>query len=338
MFTHHSNSFSPSRKPYFPHISPLIKAILANNFSLAYNSRYMQAKNIVIAILAIALIGAIGYLLMNSGGDTVVVVEENEQTTPVEERLPVEPDAGIGDGAKPLEPEMMERGSETVLGTSVNGADIVAYHFGTGETELLFIGGIHGGYSPNTIELAEELVSYYTENEAELPENVTVTIIPNMNPDGATKSGAAGRFNANNVDLNRNFDCEWSETGVWRSQEVSGGSETFSEPESEAIKNYVNEYKPAAAVVWFSAEGKVYPSACEETPDRNSVELAATYATAAGYGAAAEFDAYAITGDMVNWLAKRNIPAISVLLSDHENAELTKNQKGVEAVIAKYAE
>ncbi|MCA9360253.1 hypothetical protein KC850_04455, partial [Candidatus Kaiserbacteria bacterium] len=89
----------------------------------------MNSKNIVIGILVLVLIGAISYLLLNNGGDTTVVVEKPTS----DEILPVEPDEGIGDGATPIEEvEMMEREDETNIGTSVNGDDITAYHFGTG--------------------------------------------------------------------------------------------------------------------------------------------------------------------------------------------------------------
>jgi hypothetical protein len=89
--------------------------------------------------------------------------------------------------------------------------------------------------------------------------------------------------------------------------------------------------------VWFASEGKVYPSACAGTPSSESVALAATFADAAGYGVAAEFDAYAITGDMVNWMAQQNIPAISVLLTSRTDAEWTKNKAGVEALLNAYS-
>lgn len=300
----------------------------------------MQAKNIVIIILVLVLIGAIGYLFINNDEATEGSESKLPTTEETEEMMPVEPDEGIGGGAKPLPEisEVEERGSESILGTSVEGKDIIAYHFGDGANEVLFVGGVHGGYSPNTAELAEELVTYLKGDENIIPDGVMVTVIPNLNPDGLTKSGSAGRFNANEVDINRNFDCEWSETAVWQNNEVSGGSEPFSEPEADALRKYVEEYEPAAAVVWFSAEGKVYPSACAGTPSNASVELAATFATAANYPAEAEFDSYAITGDMVNWMAKQNIPAISVLLSDHASSEWTKNKAGIEAVLNAYAE
>lgn len=295
----------------------------------------MQAKNIIIAMLALALVIGIGFLVVKSGSNTTVIVEETPK--PVEEVLPVEPDGGIGDGAVPI-PEETVRGAESIIGYSVGGEEIVAYHFGKGTKEIVLIGGVHGGYSPNTADLAEEFVTYFKENESVIPNNLLVTVIPNLNPDGSEKSGTAGRFNANNVDINRNFDCEWSATAMWRSEEVSGGTAAFSEQEAQALRDYVLQYDPVAAVVWFSAEGKVYPSACGTTPNKASVELAATFATAAGYPAEAEFDAYPVTGDMVNWMAKQGIPAISVLLTNHQTTEWSKNEAGIKAVLAKYAE
>ena len=82
----------------------------------------------------------------------------------------------------------------------------------------------------------------------------------------------------------------------------------------------------------------MYPSACDGTPSKDSVELAATFAAAAKYPAEAEFDAYAITGDAVNWMAGEGISAISVLLTDHQNTEWNKNLDGVMAVLAKYGQ
>ena len=40
---------------------------------------------------------------------------------------------------------------------------------------------------------------------------------------------------------------------------------------------------------------------------------------------------------MANWLAKKEIPAISVLLTNHKDTEWTKNKKGIEALLRYYA-
>jgi hypothetical protein len=314
----------------------------------------MKSTNLIIGILLLAIIALVGYLLTLDNSTTVV-----NEPAPVEEApMPVEPDGGIGDGAEPLPEQPAEnagRGEETVIGTSVEGNAVTAYHFGEGSTEVLLIGGIHGGYSWSTAALGYELVDHFDANPDDVPEGVMLTIIPVANPDGleaavgtvgrfsttlanevSNTDRVAARFNANDVDLNRNFDCEWSAEGTWQNRTVSGGSEPFSEPEARAIRDYVNEYNPDAAVVWFSSEGKVYPSACGSAPSDASIALAATFATAADYPSEAEFDAYAITGDMVNWLAGQNIPAISVLLSSHNNTEFDRNLAGVEAILATY--
>lgn len=313
----------------------------------------MKSTNLTIGILLLVIIGVLGYLLTKDNSETAVNTD-----TANEEPMPVEPDDGIGDGAEPLDDTNEDdeaRGAETTLGTSVDGNNIIAYHYGEGDTEVLLIGGIHGGYSWSTAALGYELVDYFDANTNEIPEGVMVTIIPVANPDGLESAvGTTGRFsttlataldatartnarfNANDVDLNRNFDCEWSAEGTWQSRTVSGGTAPFSEPEAAAIRDYVNTYNPDAAVVWFSSEGKVYPSACSGDPSEASEALATTFAGAANYPTEEEFDAYAITGDMVNWLAAQNIPAISVLLSTHSDTEFNKNLAGVEAVLETY--
>jgi len=218
------------------------------------------------------------------------------------------------------------------------------------------VGGMHGGYAWNTTLLAYELIDYLTANPSVVPANVKVTVVPVLNPDGLYKvvgtdgrfvagditqtlaQTIPGRFNANNVDLNRNFDCDWKSTGTWQNTTVSGGSAAFSEPESLAIKTYVEANKPKAAVVFFSAAGGVYSASCGGSVSTETTTLTNAYAKAAGYPAHTTFDAYATTGDMTNWFARQNIAAISVLLTNHTDTEWDKNWKGIEAVLKVYAQ
>ena len=65
--------------------------------------------------------------------------------------------------------------------------------------------------------------------------------------------------------------------------------------------------------------------------------LTNAFAKASGYPANASYDYYATTGDLVNWLAKEKIPAVSVLLTNHSDTELSKNVKGIQAVIDLYS-
>src|SRR5207248_793686 len=137
----------------------------------------------------------------------------------------------------------------------------------------------------------------------------------------------------NNVDLSRNFDCDWQPTGVWQNRPVSGGSAAFSEPESKAIRDYVKAHNPAAVVVWYSAAGGVYSSSCDNGILAETQKINSAYASASGYASFKSFDYYKLTGDMVNWLAKENIPAISVLLTTHADVEWNKNLAGIKALL-----
>jgi hypothetical protein len=119
---------------------------------------------------------------------------------------------------------------------------------------------------------------------------------------------------------------------------VSGGSKVFSEPESQALRDYVESHDITAAVVWYSAAGGVYASNCHNGVLPETTTLTNLFAKASGYAAYNSFDFYELTGDMVNWLAKNDIPAISVLLTNHKDVEWDKNKAGVEAILKHYAQ
>ncbi len=306
-------------------------------------------KNTIIVAGAVIIIALGAYLLLQRSSEVVITTNETETPTtpPVTQEVKEKP-------AQPITQPVNEK--ETVLGSSVEERDITAYHFGKGGTELLFVGGIHGGYEWNSVLVAYELMDYLEANPNVIPESVRVTVIPVLNPDGLFKVAGIegrftkenipasleatipGRFNANNVDLNRNFDCDWKSTGTWQSRAVSGGSAVFSEPESQALRDYVEEHTPSAVVVWYSAAGGVYSSSCNDGVSPETQALTKLYANASGYKAYEAFDSYEITGDMVNWLAKNGIPAISVLLTNHSDTEWDKNQKGIEALLNSYAD
>lgn len=308
----------------------------------------------VVLVLLLAVV-AIIYVLNSSKPTTTTVIEpvveeeSSETTFPTEETTPNETDTST------TTPDTPQNKAEETLGQSAGGNSITAYHFGNGDREIVFIGGIHGGYSWNTALVAFETIDWLKNNPEQIPDNVKVTVIPVLNPDGlklvtggtgkfsvnqvntSQATQISGRFNANEVDLNRNFACEWQAAGTWQDRKVSGGSGAFSEPESQAIRTYVNNHKPDAVITWYSAAGGVYSSSCNNGISAKTRTLTNLYAKAAGYPAHEEFDYYEITGDMVNWLAGQGIPAISVLLTDRTNPEWTKNQAGIKAVLSHYA-
>ena len=299
-------------------------------------------KNTLIALVILIIIGLGGYYVytqmqasqLNTQGKT----DQQQATTTATSTTPAV-----------LQPQQ-------VIGKSVNGYPIVAYHFGNGAKEILFVGGIHGGYEWNTALVAFDLIQYLQQHPEAVPANETVTVIPVLNPDGLQKVvgtttaftaadvnpsqtvQVSGRFNGDNVDLNRNFACDWQASGTWQNKTVSGGTAAFSEPESGAIEQYVQAHKPTAVVVWYSSAGGVFASNCHAGVLPETSTLMNVFAQASGYPAHQTFDYYAVTGDMTNWLAKIGIPAISVLLTNHTDVEWTKNLAGVQAILQHYAQ
>lgn len=282
---------------------------------------------------------AVGLLL---GGIVLLFLQSEPEPIPEAEEPVTVPDVALS-------------ADITLIGTSVEGRSIEAYTVGAGETDILFIGGIHGGYEWNTILLAEEMIEYFRENPTAIPENITAHIVPNLNPDGtvtvlgtstlrntdtaAAPTGiAAGRFNANGVDLNRNFDCRWSESAVWRGNPVGTGSGPFSEPESVAIRDYIEQISPTAVVVWHSRAGNVYGAECGGAVSPETLALMNTYATAAGYGAVPVFDAYVVQGAIEDWLAGQGIPTVSVEFDTRDSSEFEKNLAGTLATLELYRE
>jgi len=230
--------------------------------------------------------------------------------------------------------------SQSVIGTSVQNREIEAYTFGIGETDLLFVGGIHGGYEANTIQLAEAVIDEFQLDISMIPESVTVHIIPNLNPDGyalpTTASDRDRRFNANGVDLNRNFDCRWQPESSWRSETVSAGTEAFSEPEAEALRTYVNDIHPNAAVFWHSKANAVYTSECGNGVFDATDVLMNTYAAAGDYDAAGLWTAYQVSGDAEGWLASIGIPAVTVELETRDSIEWERNWAAILATLELY--
>jgi g-D-glutamyl-meso-diaminopimelate peptidase len=241
-----------------------------------------------------------------------------------------------------------------VVGKSVQGRNIESYTYGNGSTSLMFVGGIHGGYEWNSVLLAYQIMDYIKENPEVVPKNLKVTIIPAANPDGVYKiigkegrftlgdvpggeDQSSGRFNAHNIDLNRNFACNWKSTSTWRSKVVSAGTKAFSEPEAAALRDFIQKEKPSAVVWWHSQANAVYASQCNKGILPETLDIMNAYAKAAKYPSIKKFDAYAISGDAEGWLASIGIPAITVEMKTHESVEFDKNLAGVKALFEYYS-
>lgn len=243
----------------------------------------------------------------------------------------------------PIVATSMAQSNPTGLGLSTGGYPIDVYRYGSGPISIVLIGGIHGGYEWNTILLAYEIIDYLDLNPDIVQSQLSVYIIPSANPDGQARVvGHAGRFseqevvgdtfegrfNGNGVDINRNWDCDWSPDAFWRDTKLDPGKEPFSEVETRLLRDFILNLKPVAVIFWHSAYPAVFPGGCnaDHQPSRSLSEL---YALSSGYPALDAFTSYKVTGNASNWLALQNIPAIEVELTNHVETDFNQNLKGV---------
>ena len=235
-----------------------------------------------------------------------------------------------------LGPENLE------IGRSVENRPIEAVRFGDGGRHILFIGGLHAGAAPGTVTMAQRAISYFRANPQAVPAETTLYIIISASPDSPRAPGELrGRLNANGVDLNRNWDCRWTEDAKWRGNVVqgSGGPFPFSEPETQAIRDLIQETNAVAVIFWEAraADGLSSPGACG---DRSLVSgrLAQVYGLAAAYPIA-DFENLTdqeLNGDGTNFLDSKGIPAIAVLLPDYNDVDWNNNLAGMLAVLDEY--
>lgn len=244
-------------------------------------------------------------------------------------------------------------GVRVPLGQSVEGRTIEAFRFGFGTDVIIFVGGMHGGYEWNTILLAYEAIDYFVEHPEVIPSNVSLYIIPSANPDGqywATEQNGRfqpedvaqitipGRFNANEVDLNRNWDCEWQAEANWNGRQVDAGSEPFSEPETKILRRFFLRQSPEVVLFWHSKADGIYAGGCGDDAFADSLALGEIYADAADYNVHEAFTAYEITGEASDWLTTQDIPSFTVELTVHDETEWAQNLAGMLAMLEHFGD
>ena len=218
-------------------------------------------------------------------------------------------------------------------GTSFGGRPLLAYRLGTGPSVRAIIGGIHGGYEWNTVDLVSQTLSYFQQQPELIPSNVTLYIIPCANPDGYAKAfDLSGRTNDNNVDLNRNWGYHnWQMTATHGTRPVFAGKGPFSEPETRALRDLIERQGVEAAIFYHSAMGKIFYGA--ERDRSATYELAVVVSEATGYPIADGVPGQITTGDAVDWMSAQGLAGIEVELTNHEDIEWERNLQGLRAFL-----
>lgn len=226
------------------------------------------------------------------------------------------------------------------IGRSALNTPLQMVRFGVGESAVLLVGGLHAGFAPGSVQLAEAAIDYFREHPEEVPATISLYIVPNANPDSmnTTPGDWAGRLNGNGVDLNRNWDCRWLANPLQSGtpQPGAGGAAPFSEPEVRALVDFIQQQPLRAVVFWQAraAGGLSSPGACS-LDSSTSRPLAQAYGRAAGYHVT-DFELAAgqvLNGDATNWLDAQGIPAISVLLPNYNDSDVDHNLPAILAIM-----
>lgn len=124
-------------------------------------------------------------------------------------------------------------GQYNVVGTSVRRLPILSFVLGQGPDVTFFLATIHGD-EPAGTPLVRHLGKYLQQNP-HLMTGRTVVLLSVTNPDGVAYNS---RFNANGVDLNRNFPASN------RVNDKQSGATSLSEPEARVIRQLIEQYSP----------------------------------------------------------------------------------------------
>ena len=226
------------------------------------------------------------------------------------------------------------------IGKSVEGRDLWALRITDhprdpnepGEKGILIYAGTHAR-EHLTVEQAlfvahDLLDNYGHEGEAtNLVNQRDIWILPNLNPDGSEHDIASGnliwwRKNRRNngdgtlgVDLNRNFGYKWGapdgSSGA-TSSETYRGPQSFSEPENQALRDFVTAHDNIKVSISLHTYGELvlYPygyTYADLPPDMKPADLAifkalaGAMATRNGYAAQQASDLYIVSGDHDDW-------------------------------------
>ncbi len=191
------------------------------------------------------------------------------------------------------------------LGWSVNERPVYGLRISQAEqaSRSVRILGAHHGDETSSAEVSLEVAKQWLESPSDAMntwlQKHEVWIVPHVNPDGIAN---LDRYNANNVDLNRNYGYQWSE------YEFRSGDGPFSEPETRNIRA-LGTWVPAGLGLSVHSGatniGWVWNYTEERTQDDELLEaIAARYAshcTTEDFWITNGADWYVTNGDTTDW-------------------------------------
>lgn len=231
------------------------------------------------------------------------------------------------------------------IGKTVNGEEIGCYQIGNGSIKILMLSAIHGN-EVGTVKLMHFLIDWYQEQS--YPQ-LTVYFIPCLNIDGYKKAlknpdflggGKVGRFNARNVDLNRNFDVpSFTNTASWThgknyedKTEVFSGEFGNSEPETKVLLDFIKSQNIKIVFSFHNAGADIVANKLAE-------KFGKIFSEKSGYNF---FDhekwlKFNQTGSSYEWCTKNQIAILEIEASSRWASDWKNQKKAIEATLNEIA-
>ena len=249
---------------------------------------------------------------------TAVIVTETEMPTPHATQTAPPVTIAVTDTPRAATPtaEATYIQEWRSLGKSVRGWDLAMLAIGyEDEVSVVVIGSIQGD-QPRTIELVQAIIDNFQRDPGQIPPNVAFYLIPTINPDG---NAANSRFNANNVDLNRNWDTsDWIQNaavpGHPNGKPGAGGSRPFSEPETRALSDLLHQLNSSSKLRVLILHSSVSSPNQVYAGGNHSKSLADSFASIMGYTMSADWGSYTPTGEAITWCAEQRIQSINAVI------------------------
>lgn len=172
----------------------------------------------------------------------------------------------------------------TSLGKSWQNNDIWAMKISDNPTQQeaepeVYFDGLHHAREAITVNVLVEFIRYLCQNYGtdsvitDLINNLQIWVVPIVNPDGylynetqQPNGGGMWRKNRRNnggnvygVDLNRNYSYMWGYNDIGSSPDSSAesyrGPSAFSEPETQAIRDFIKQHQFVASIGYHSYAG-----------------------------------------------------------------------------------
>ena len=204
------------------------------------------------------------------------------------------------------------------LGRSVLNRDLSLTSIGydAGSLAVVVVGAIQGD-QPATRQLVDAVADHFEADPSAVPANVRFYFVPLLNPDGLA---SGSRFNAREVDLNRNWgSSDWvanaAVPGYPSGKPGAGGSSPFSEPETLALRNLLEMLRGQGITVRMIVlhtsvrltKGEVYPGGSA------ALQLAQRYVDITGYDIESAWADYVTSGEAVTWCDEQGFLALDIV-------------------------